>query len=230
MTLALKISTLQTIYHEIATTISHFKEKTQIDCVYGCGDCCNHFEPYISVLEATLIVEYLQEDSERMERFLQVRGSKTDILCPFYQVASPYHCGIYPIRPLICRLYAFSGKKVDQQIHYSPCPRIRDHYTTEVANARRLIAEGLTIPLYKEQYPYLCELDFVLATDLHPLTRSVEIAIEHWPAIVTGDYQQKTGQAKSTTSKRLRIPFSRYVRWYLDGEMPLQTTTPATPV
>ena len=229
MTLAPKMSALKTIYHEIATTIAHFKEKTRIDCVYGCGDCCNHFEPYISVLEATLIVEHLQEDGERMEHFYQVPRHKLDILCPFYQVASPYHCGIHPIRPMICRLYAFSGKRANEQIHYAPCPRIRDHYAVEVVEARRLVAAGLAIPLYKDQFPRLCELDFVLATDLHPLTRSVEIAIQHWPAIISGEYQQKLAQGKSPTSKRLRVPFSRYVRWYLDSENPIKTT-PATPI
>ncbi len=173
-----KILNLENLYKDLENKIQFFKQKTHLDCVPGCGDCCNRFEPYISVLEGIIIADWLYRNQEAMDAFGQKMKNKSEILCPFYQVGSNYHCGIYTIRPFICRLFAFSGKRQGSETKYCPCLRIQGQYPEETRIAQQYVSQGLILPIYNEEFSKICKIDFLLATDLHPLTRSIEIALE----------------------------------------------------
>ena len=110
-----KILEMDTTYKNLENTIQIFKQKTRLDCIPGCGDCCNRFEPYISVLEGIVIANWLCQNPEALENFYSRIKNKSEILCPFYKIDSLYHCGIYSIRPFICRTFAFSGKKTGKE-------------------------------------------------------------------------------------------------------------------
>jgi hypothetical protein len=46
--------------------------------------------------------------------------------CPLYDPAEPHHCRVYPARPLICRLFGFSGVRgKDGRPLFRPCPHAR---------------------------------------------------------------------------------------------------------
>ena len=119
---------------------------------------------------------------------------------------------------MICRLYAFSDKKNGAQLEDSPCPPIKEVFASQVEKAIAMVRRGFPIPVYREEYPKLCEIDFVLATDLHPLTRSLEISIQKWNEIGSEEYQRK--QLESKITQRMDIPFSRFVRSHLSKEKP----------
>ena len=207
-----KIDAVMQLYQEAEKKISLFKHKTGLDCVPGCGACCNRFEPYISVLEGLVIAQYLQQNPLALKAFISSLKIKTDILFPFYQNKSSFHCGIYKIRPSICRLYAFSCKNTHGNAQYFPCPQIVSYYTKEMAIAENLFQEVNPLPVAQLEFNKLCEIDFVLATDLHPLTRSTELALENFSSIEIGSYQKKQEQRKSI---KMAIPFSKLVRSHL---------------
>ncbi|NUM34108.1 MAG: YkgJ family cysteine cluster protein [Candidatus Brocadiae bacterium] len=208
-----KILEMKNIYQNLENTIQIFKEKTHLDCIPGCGDCCNRFEPYISVLEGIVIANWLYQNPGELESFFSKIKNKSEILCPFYKVDSLFHCGIYPIRPFICRTFAFSGKKVGNEIKYSPCLRIQHQCPDETRIAQEYISQGLIVPVYNEEYAKICQIDFLLATDMHPLIRSIEIALSE--VIVSKDTRQKENSFSCSNS------FTALVRKILEKANPV---------
>lgn len=188
MSLNQKLAHLQDLYAEIDAPINAFQEKTRLACMFGCGECCTHFEPYISVLEGLLVAEYLQKSPARLASFYEVPRCKTQLLCPFYDPYSPRHCSIHHIRPLICRLFAFSATQHGMACEYTPCRIIEHHFPSQVALGKRLVPHELQIPVYHKIYQRLCGIDKRLACDLHPLTDSVEIALHNQETLATGQY------------------------------------------
>lgn len=101
---------LATLYAEIEEQTSRFRDEYSIACGPGCGTCCEHFNPDITALEASLVAAYLLlEESKRplIER-LYAEGVDEGP-CPLYNKDSIYHCSVYEVRPLICRLFGSSA-------------------------------------------------------------------------------------------------------------------------
>jgi Fe-S-cluster containining protein len=74
-------------------------------CDTGCGECCG-------------VVPATETEFRAIQRFIADNGiepaAHTDGTCPFYQNAG---CAIYPVRPLLCRLYGHSADAL------MTCPR-----------------------------------------------------------------------------------------------------------
>jgi hypothetical protein len=67
-----------------------------LGCPGGCIDCCRVFGiPSQTRIETKRIADYLAAEGRRIKT---ARGTT----CPYI---SPGGCTIYPVRPLICRLY-----------------------------------------------------------------------------------------------------------------------------
>lgn len=220
---SLQLQALRELYADIDRRIAALQEQSGVRCVHGCGKCCTSFEPYISLLEALPIVEYLHADPASLQAFYQAPRDKSGILCPFYDPQNPRHCTIYPIRALICRLFAFSAERHGHTVCYAPCKAIQREYPREVALASQLVGAGLLIPVYLDMAQRLRSISFELATDLHPFTDSVEIALRHYDAIGSGTYHPElTGDTNPTivsgsqaNQNGLAVPFSVMVRKHL---------------
>jgi Uncharacterised protein family (UPF0153). len=102
---------LKGLYDFFNSTIddfSHFQEQYNIHCPSGCGECCRHFIPDITKLEALLVASYLRfckEDWEETRRRLELFRDNEFGFCPLFRENTPYHCSVYEARPLICRLF-----------------------------------------------------------------------------------------------------------------------------
>nr|WP_319472442.1 YkgJ family cysteine cluster protein [uncultured Sphaerochaeta sp.] len=95
------------LYSTIENQTSVFCTQYDIACGSGCGTCCEHFMPDITVSEARLVAAYLlfvKKDETLIETLDGARGN-TSGPCPLYNPDSPYHCTVYQARPLICRLF-----------------------------------------------------------------------------------------------------------------------------
>lgn len=199
-----KISAMYALYQEVDDLISQFQRQTHIDCVVGCGACCSRVAPYITVIEGLIIVK---------SRKIQFVDSHSNAVCPFYSNSRTLHCSIYEVRPLICRLFAFSARIENGQLCYFPCKMIQKCYSYQVADVERRMNKDFPIPIYKKIQQKLQAIDFILATDLHPVRRSVEIATQYQQQIATGEYQEQ--QIAMRNSKNFASPFSNTIREYL---------------
>ncbi len=168
------------IYEDIDQKITGIQENSCVSCVKGCGKCCQRFEPYISTLEAIPLAQFLEKNPDREQQFHKgVEENKKEwTACPFYDHDNDNHCTIYSIRPLICRMFGFSAHQKKNKREFSSCSLIENEMPEKVKVAQRLTQSGFPVPIYQEVAKEAQKIDFDLATDYHPFSRSVEIALD----------------------------------------------------
>ena len=71
-------------------------------CDEGCGDCCG-------------LIPCTETEFKRVERYVKEKGitpiEHTNGTCPLYQDGK---CSVYPVRPLICKLFGHSEAELMQ--------------------------------------------------------------------------------------------------------------------
>ncbi|WP_372365849.1 YkgJ family cysteine cluster protein [Candidatus Uabimicrobium sp. HlEnr_7] len=193
-----KINKLTAIYEKIENQVDNLKKKTCVSCIVNCGECCKRFEPYISVLEAVPLAKYLRNHPEKHKLYKRnVEQNKVKWnACPFYD--NETHCTVYDIRPLICRLFGFSANRNRQQkIIFATCTKIEQEMPEKVKVARILTAKGLDVPIYQDIAQEIQDIDFVMATDYHPFSKSVKIAMDNYDSIMQDNFQKTENSAHS---------------------------------
>ena len=98
------LAELSSLYDQVEEENSSFCSEYGIHCTDGCGECCEHFMPDITPLEARLIAAYIlliAKDISLVDKVQQTGLGH----CPLYDRENPYHCHVYSVRPLVCRLF-----------------------------------------------------------------------------------------------------------------------------
>jgi Fe-S-cluster containining protein len=113
---------LKELYTDLDSRIAGFSRRAGLACPEGCGTCCQTFVPELSAPEADLIAGHILSTSGPLTADSWLEGELSGA-CPFYRVVGdPYHCGIYPARPLICRLFGYAGSRgKDGSARFRPC-------------------------------------------------------------------------------------------------------------
>jgi len=98
-----------------------FGRRAGISCPQGCGECC-----LVDGIEASplslLPLAMAAMRSGRAESLLEETKTAPETICMFHTAASPYHCAIYRLRPLICRLFGFAGRRNKHGVvEFRPC-------------------------------------------------------------------------------------------------------------
>lgn len=120
-----ELEALDSLYGEVESAESAFTSALRsgsapgFGCPQGCGSCCDVFVPDILPIEADYLALWiLAERPELAEKILEeAQGqSREDFAaissCPLVEphpAPEGGHCGVYGGRPLICRLFGFSG-------------------------------------------------------------------------------------------------------------------------
>lgn len=107
-----RLTTVHSVYIRAEEALASFRARNGLACPPGCGTCCEGFIPDILPLEAFYLAAWLVRN--RPGQALEIADSgvlpSNGRGCPLYDPDNPYaHCTVYPGRPLICRLFAFSG-------------------------------------------------------------------------------------------------------------------------
>lgn len=103
-----RLTALEALYREAELEMDDWKRKSGIACPDGCGICCERFHPDILPVEAELVAAYLLL---KRPDLLPRAETLVTAHCPFYTASGPGHCTVYPVRPLICRLFGFAGER-----------------------------------------------------------------------------------------------------------------------
>jgi Fe-S-cluster containining protein len=114
----LSLKNLKILYHHFLTLLPPFAEE-ELHCRAGCGYCC-HLKVSVSIAEALIILDYLQEHDKLHQHKEQIeildepfaqRASadnswwvKNAIPCLFLDKSTSL-CSIYEVRPFSCRAY-----------------------------------------------------------------------------------------------------------------------------
>lgn len=109
--LHLRLANLEAIHDKIEESQRRFRQSACaqarcITCADGCGRCCEGFMPDLLQIEADAIAVHLLTHRTDLIARLESPGTA----CPFIEEDKPgMNCGIYPARPLVCRLFGFSA-------------------------------------------------------------------------------------------------------------------------
>lgn len=123
-----RLAALEGVYARADAAVDAFARASGLGCPFGCGTCCEGFVPDILPLEAEYVaLQLVRIDRDEAYRLaaqgLSVQehgGGRTG--CPLYRADTPYHCGVYENRPLICRMFAFSAVRDKRgRADYSLC-------------------------------------------------------------------------------------------------------------
>lgn len=135
-----KSNNLNEIYTSIDKATNEIQNKNiNIECITGCNRCCKFYgSPQIYKIEWENIKKYIQENfkeddikrlkiklKELKKYFRNLLIKNEDLFLDYYQLVKETidfvecpllfsgKCSIYPVRPLICRLfgYAYTNKK-----------------------------------------------------------------------------------------------------------------------
>lgn len=119
-TLARRMDALDVIYARIEREQAEFRRSAAergkaVACPPRCGNCCVHFVPDAMPIEADRLALFLlTERPAAIDRFFALRDDARarDSACPFWDESKPgENCGVYPGRPLVCRLFGFCSTR-----------------------------------------------------------------------------------------------------------------------
>lgn len=159
---------LSQIYDETDEECGEFCRRYNVHCTEGCGTCCENFVPDITPVEAEFVAAYIllvKNDLTLINR-IQAQGHT---FCPLYDRENPHHCQVYPVRPLVCRLFGQcpsrmkdgsadfrrcrfeGGKNMTSYLHFdSPDVKTMDDYgirvheiSSDVSNLDEAVARAL---------------------------------------------------------------------------------------
>ncbi len=122
-------------YEKFEQESSEFSKEAGIRCPDGCGLCCiASYEPEVTLPEGLYAAWYILEQRRELEkRFSLLEGRSC---CIFYDEHTPFHCTIYPARPLICRGFGFSGYTDKHgEFSYRPCRHMRSEEISREAKS-----------------------------------------------------------------------------------------------
>ncbi|MFA6507863.1 MAG: YkgJ family cysteine cluster protein [Treponemataceae bacterium] len=126
------LSGLHRIYERIEESQSKWVASTPFRCPSGCGSCCDDFEPGLLEIEALYLAAWLLRTHRDRVPAIMAGFTHEQTERKGCVLASPlgeYHCTVYGGRPLVCRLFAYSGDRAkDGSARFRLCSRM----TTEL--------------------------------------------------------------------------------------------------
>ena len=172
---------LQNIYDEMWRTFSEYQKASGLNCLEGCGKCCNNPEVEASVMEM-LPLALRMHDEGKLEYWIDRLESSEQAHCLMYQPHSPDgslgQCGVYKERPSLCRMFGVSGYyNKHREVTLSVCKLIKDKYPELLAQREKEVSEEKTPMLITWSYR-LAQLDPALIQDRLPINQAFKKALE----------------------------------------------------
>ncbi|MDD5504039.1 MAG: YkgJ family cysteine cluster protein [Candidatus Omnitrophica bacterium] len=134
------------LFAAVDAKINEFVKITGIHCPRGCGFCCNSMKIETTVLEMLPISAWLWANGKADET-LSLLSARQDNVCVFFKkdpkISQNGSCGIYQLRPLVCRLFGFfTTKDKNNKYIYGSCKVIKNTYPETYKQCLKLIESG----------------------------------------------------------------------------------------
>jgi uncharacterized protein len=101
------------IFAQIDRQVTAFQLKTGLRCPTGCGLCCPAADVQTTAVEMLPAAHEILCRGESSVWIDRIRMEGLDGTCVFYRRQSisdvPGHCEMYPLRPMVCRLFGFAA-------------------------------------------------------------------------------------------------------------------------
>ena len=171
---------LQKIYDQMWEAFSQYQAASGLNCLVGCGKCCNNPEVEASVLEMfPLALRILDEN--KLEEWLDKLEEPAQDHCLMYEPHSPDgskgQCGVYKERPSLCRMFGVAGfYNKHHEVTLSVCKLIREKYP-DLTKVRESEVSDKTPMLITWSYR-LAQIDPGLIQDRMPINLALKKALE----------------------------------------------------
>jgi len=186
------VDSLFSLYQELDQEIAQFKAHSGLNCRESCGLCCLRPSEEIlcTLLELIPVARDLFQEGLASLVWEQAQKAGGESRCVFYepQPESPFagRCGRYTVRPLLCRLFGFSGFRDKRSRVLLTASRVmKEDFPEVVKKAQESMDEGLAIPLSSDWATRLAGIDPSLTQERMPLNVALMRAIE-WVALRWG--------------------------------------------
>jgi Fe-S-cluster containining protein len=179
---------VRALYRRLDRRIASFRRASGLACPRGCGQCCLSPEVEATELEMLPVALHLRA-KRRLEAVLASlgQGEEPHRTCVFYSPdplgAFGGHCGVYPWRPLLCRLFGYAavadreGRPV-----LSVCRVMRDSGPDQAraaSEAAAAVADGrLRAPLMRDGSLAVYCLDPDLGSRPQPINAALKQGLE----------------------------------------------------
>jgi Fe-S-cluster containining protein len=173
---------LSFVYQKLDNQMAKFRRKTELSCPKGCGRCCENPFVETSLLEMLPAAAHLFDKNEADQWLNLSPDFHQKGPCPFYRpdprLQGKGRCQIYPLRPLICRLFGFSAKvdknggkvlytcQVMKAILPEPCQRANEHLNQ------------LKAPIVEHYTRRILNLSGAMDAQRYPIALALKKAIE----------------------------------------------------
>ena len=98
------------VYHELDREIADFQTISGLTCQTSCGECCYTATVEVSELEMLPLIFELQSAGTLDVWYQKAEAAQFSGRCVFYSSSDGCgNCLVYESRPLLCRLFGFSG-------------------------------------------------------------------------------------------------------------------------
>lgn len=140
------VKEIQLLFAKVDLETKRFIEFTEVSCPRHCGICCESNQVETTVLEMLPLACYLW-GKKQADLALEKLSQNSSDTCIFFrkQIKNNQkgHCGIYEVRPLICRLFGFfTVKDKYGKYVYGGCKVIKKIYPASYQKVIEVIEDG----------------------------------------------------------------------------------------
>jgi Fe-S-cluster containining protein len=153
---------------------------TGLACPSGCGHCCQHHKPEVTVADMMPVAEAVVRDGrgDGLYELARARGGAEP--CVFFVPGRlPGGCTMYELRPLLCRLFGFAAvRNKHGRAELAVCHVHKEETPAVAASAAAHVAAGGAVAMFAELQAEADGLDPDRARSQLPINLALVQALE----------------------------------------------------
>ena len=177
------LARLLELYEEIDSQTAALRAIIELRCPPGCGTCCSSATVEATVLEMLPVARQLLRRREALSLLRRLGAADHVGPCVFYRPErSPRGegcCGIYILRPSVCRLFGYGAVKNKHGIaQLALCTVMKKVIPRAAQDAAYAVERGLAAPTFTDFARRVAGLEPSLGGRLLPINRALRFALE----------------------------------------------------
>jgi Fe-S-cluster containining protein len=171
-----------TLYQEADAAADALTAATGLRCPTGCGECCARHDPHVTVADMVPLARAAVAGGTAEALLARALAAPAGPCVYFVPGRLPGGCTVYPLRPILCRLFGFAAVRDKHgaaalaacEVHKATTPEVAARAIAHVAAGGPVAilaeyqarADGLDDPGLAEQLPINVALARALEREL----------------------------------------------------------------
>lgn len=177
------VARLLELYEEIDRQTAALKAMTELRCPPGCDTCCYSHTVEATVLEMLPVARELFCRRQALSLLERSGAADDEGPCVFYQPERSARrdgcCGIYSLRPSVCRLFGYGAVKNKYgSAQLAVCTVMKKVIPRAAQDAAYAVERGLAAPTFTDFARQVAGLEPSLGGRLLPINRALRFALE----------------------------------------------------